>query len=120
MKNCSFVLLILLLWMSATTTLAQTPDLEQLKTKLQQLDQMVQDLKKQIASVEANENTPQPPAGAKEFRRQRSRRRNCRRPISTDSHLSVKLRIRIPTVPRESMRRLSTRHYAASSDYRVH
>ena len=64
MKNCSFVLLILLLWMSATTTLAQTPDLEQLKTKLQQLDQMVQDLK-QIASVEANENTPQPPASAK-------------------------------------------------------
>jgi len=65
MKNCNIVSLIFLFWMSATTTLAHTPDLEQLKTKLQQLEQMMQDLKKQIASAEANENIPQPPTSAK-------------------------------------------------------
>jgi hypothetical protein len=65
MKNCSIVFLIFLFWLSATATLAQTPDLQQLKTKLQQLEQTMQDLKRQIETVEANENMPQPPTGAK-------------------------------------------------------
>jgi hypothetical protein len=65
MKHCNILSMIILSWMSATTTLAQTADLQQLKTKLQQLEQMMQDLKKQIASVEASENTPLPPTSAK-------------------------------------------------------
>jgi hypothetical protein len=37
---------------------AQTPDVNQLKTKLQQLEQMMQELKQQIADVEAGQKTP--------------------------------------------------------------
>ena len=65
MRNCNLVSLVFLLCVSAGSTSAQTDDLQQLKIKLQQLEQMMQDLKKQIASVEANENTPLPPTSAK-------------------------------------------------------
>lgn len=65
MKDRNVILLIFLVWMSATTAPAQTPDLQQLKTKQQQLEQMMQDLLKQIATVEANEDVPQPPSTAK-------------------------------------------------------
>ena len=65
MKNCSIVSSIFLFWMSASTSVAQTPDLQQLKTKLQQLDQMMRHLKQQVASVEASDNILQPPTSAK-------------------------------------------------------
>ncbi len=65
MKHCNIVSLVFLLCVGAVSTSAQTDDLQQLKTKLQQLEQMMQDLKKQIASVEANESTPLPPASAR-------------------------------------------------------
>ncbi len=65
MRNCNIVSLIFLLCVSAASTFAQTADLQQLKIKLQQLEQMMQDLKKQIASVEANESAPLPPISAK-------------------------------------------------------
>jgi len=61
MKNWNIISPIFLLWMSATTTFAQTADLQQLKTKLQQLEQAMQDLKQQIANVEANQSTPVAP-----------------------------------------------------------
>jgi hypothetical protein len=61
MRNYNLVSLVFLLCVSAASASAQTDDLQQLKTKLQQLEQMMQDLKKQIASVEASENTPLPP-----------------------------------------------------------
>jgi len=51
MKNCTIVFLIFLFWLSATATLAQTPDLEQLKTKLQQLEQMMQDLRPYFPTI---------------------------------------------------------------------
>ncbi len=65
MRKCNVVSLVFLLCVSAASTSAQTDDLQLLKIKLQQLEQMMQDLKKQIASVEANENTPLPPTSAK-------------------------------------------------------
>ncbi len=60
MKDRNAIVLIFLVWSSATTAPAQTPDLQQLQTKLQQLEQMMPDLLKQIATVEANENVPPP------------------------------------------------------------
>ena len=43
---------------------AESQDLTQLKTKLQQLEQMMQDLKSQIAAAEQNQNTPAAPIAA--------------------------------------------------------
>ena len=40
------------LWLALISGLAQSPDLNQLKTKLQQLEQMMQELKSQIAAAE--------------------------------------------------------------------
>ena len=40
---------------------AQAPDLTQMKAKLDQLEQMMQDLKQQIASAEAAQQTPAKP-----------------------------------------------------------
>ena len=53
--------LILSGFLTFSACLAETPDLAQLKTKLQQLEQMMQDLKTQIAAAEQSQNTPAPP-----------------------------------------------------------
>jgi hypothetical protein len=49
-RSVRYLLLVALV--GATSGLAQSPDLNQLKTKLQQLEQMMQELKSQIAAVE--------------------------------------------------------------------
>ncbi len=64
MNNCRIVSAIFPGCMSAPTTLAHTPNVQQLKTRLQQLEQMEQDLQRQIASAEASDNVPQPHASA--------------------------------------------------------
>lgn len=51
----------LLVISAATLGHAQSPDVSQLKDKLLQLEQMMQDLKQQIAQVEGNQNTPATP-----------------------------------------------------------
>jgi len=48
----------------AVAQTTQPPDLDQLKTKLQQLEQMMQDLKVQIAAVEQQMGTPGQPLAA--------------------------------------------------------
>ncbi len=53
--------LILSGFLASSACLAETPDLAQLKIKLQQLEQMMQDLKTQIAVAEQSQNTPAPP-----------------------------------------------------------
>ncbi len=65
MKERNIIVPLFLVWMSAVTAPAQMPDLQQLKTKLPQPEQMMQDLLKQMATVEANEDARQPPSSAK-------------------------------------------------------
>jgi len=64
MKYPAVASLTVVLWFGAPSS-AQTPDLQQLKTKLQQLDQMMQELKQQIATAEARQNTPVAPVPVK-------------------------------------------------------
>ena len=64
MKYPGVASVVVLLWFGAPSS-ARAPDLQQLKTKLQQLEQMMQDLKQQIAIAEASESTPVAPAPAK-------------------------------------------------------
>src|SRR3954464_11420586 len=56
-----FFLIICVCVLSAQT---QSPDLKQLKTKLDQLEQTMQDLKQQIEAAEASQQSPGPPAAA--------------------------------------------------------
>src|ERR1700757_4577333 len=53
-------LLVILVWAGFAQS-AQSPDLNELKGKLQQLEQMMQDLKQQIATAEAAQQTPGQP-----------------------------------------------------------
>jgi hypothetical protein len=57
---------VLIVFIGAASAPAQSPDLNQLKDKLQQLEQMMQGLKSQIAAVEQQQALPgQPLVGAK-------------------------------------------------------
>jgi hypothetical protein len=91
-KNRNIMVLLFLFWMSAITAPAQARDVQKLKTKPQQLEQLTQDLQKQITTVKANEDVPQPSSSAKA--------------------------VQPANVLPASMRRTSIRHYSASSGYR--
>jgi DcaP outer membrane protein len=62
MKTCMLRCLLLGFSVGTMSSWAQTPDLSQLKAKLQQLEQMMQDLKQQISQVEAAQTPPGAPA----------------------------------------------------------
>ncbi len=49
---------LLVLVLTAGTSLAQSPDINQLKSKLSELEKMMQELRQQIAGVEEAQNTP--------------------------------------------------------------
>ena len=61
MKRPLFRYVLLIFSVGAMFAWAESPDLNQLKSKLQQLEQMMQDLKQQIADVEGNQNAPGSP-----------------------------------------------------------
>src|SRR3954471_16885485 len=61
MKGLAVRLILLVACVGTAFAWAQSTDLNQLKSKLEQLDQMMQDLKKQIAAAEAAQQTPGQP-----------------------------------------------------------
>jgi hypothetical protein len=61
MKGLAVRLIFLIACVGAAFAWAQSPDLNQLKSKLEQLDQMMQDLKQQISAAEAAQQTPGQP-----------------------------------------------------------
>jgi hypothetical protein len=85
---------ILLACMNVTVSFGQSPDLQQLKVKLQQLEKMMEDLKQQIAIAEASESTPVAPTPPK------ASPPSCRHLIEVISSSKV---------PREAGRRRSAR-----------
>src|SRR3954454_14048841 len=64
MKRHIFQVLVALC-VCASSARSQSPDLKQLKTKLDQLEQTMQDLKQQIEAAEASQQSPGQPAAAK-------------------------------------------------------
>ena len=50
-----------IVFVCSTSAFAQSPDLEQLKSKLQQLEQMMQELKSQIVAAEQQQAPPGQP-----------------------------------------------------------
>src|SRR3954449_8464189 len=63
--KCHFSrVLFVVLCLCGQSVRAQSPDLKQLKTKLDQLEQTMQDLKQQIEAAEASQQSPGPPAAA--------------------------------------------------------
>ncbi len=63
--QCACVVIVIFLsavWMQAQSQDAPTPDLQELKTKLQQMDQEMQQLKAQINAVEQAQKSSAPPA----------------------------------------------------------
>src|SRR5215831_17941860 len=61
MRRCIFPYLALSCLICAAPGMAQSPDLNQLKNKVQQLEQMIQDLQKQITAAEQAQHTPGTP-----------------------------------------------------------
>src|SRR4051812_30101825 len=65
MNRYPLTTLLLILFVCAPSTRAQSPELQQLKTKLDQLEQTMQDLKQQIQAAEAAQQAPGQPTAAK-------------------------------------------------------
>src|SRR6516225_2999219 len=61
MKYATLRTLCIALCVPATSAFAQAPDLNQLKSKMQQLEQMMHDLRQEIASVEQSQKPPGAP-----------------------------------------------------------
>jgi hypothetical protein len=66
MKHSTLRYILALVSVGAIGAWAQSPDLNQLKNKLQQLEQMMQDLKQEIAQAESAQGTPGTPLVAPE------------------------------------------------------
>src|SRR5215471_8764328 len=64
MKKFKLCHVIVVSALSAASTFAQTPDITQLRAKMQQLEQMMQELQLQIAAVEQSQKTPGAPVAA--------------------------------------------------------
>src|SRR5690242_8577049 len=71
------------------TCRAQSPDLAQLKDKVQQLEQMLQDLKSQIAATEQAQKTPAPPVAET-----KSQQTNVPPPLVPVEHMGDETRTR--------------------------
>src|SRR5882757_5975557 len=61
MKQAAPRYVFLIFFTGAVSGVAQSPDINQLKSKLQQLEQMMQEIRQQIATVEQAQNVPAQP-----------------------------------------------------------
>jgi|SRR5215471_6758933 len=117
MKYPAVASLTVVLWFGAPSS-AQTPDLQQLKTKLQQLDQMMQELKQQIATAEARQNTPVAPVPVKTSPASKLPPPELPTTYIGELTRTRESQTRILKAQRASTPRILTPHFVVSSDCR--